>query len=148
MDVQKEFSSLNILWLALTVGPILAAAAMIIPSWPLQKQEDSIYDFILPLVFFSAIGFGYLMHQRRLGSAVSVKGLKEQFDHYRSGSIITLAPIEGANLFSVIFAFLGGNINNLLYLAIGLLAMLYFRPSAGKFLQEYELTPEDQALLK
>ena len=145
MDVQQEFKSLNIIWLALTIGPILMAGALIIPSLPLEQPEDGVFDFILPLVFFSAIGIGYLMHQRRLGTAISVKGLQEQFNHYRTGSIISLALIEGANIVTVLFTFLGGNLNNLLYLAIGLLAMLYFRPNMIKFQQEYELTPEDDA---
>ena len=97
---------------------------------------------VLALVFLlSAIAVAYLMDSQRKTQGAILQGLWEKAEHYRQTSTIRLILVEAANIFAIILSMKEHNLTYLLYLVLGMLIFLRFRPSAEKFIRHYQLSP-------
>lgn len=102
---------------------------------------------VLALVFLlSAIAVAYLLDSQRKAQGAILQGLWEKAEHYRQTSTIRLFMVEAANIFAIVVAMRENNLTYLLYLVLGMLVFLRFRPTAEKFIRQYQLnsTEADQ----
>ncbi|HKK79304.1 MAG TPA: hypothetical protein VJ933_06725, partial [Phaeodactylibacter sp.] len=87
------------------------------------------------IILLAAAGTAYALNQ-----VLSKRGRRMQFltskvQQYSITSIVRLAIVEGANLLILIITLLSGQVNSLLFFALGMLVFLYFRPSREDFVQ-------------
>lgn len=104
---------------------------------------------ILSLVFLlSAAAVAYLMDSQRKAQGAILQGLWEKAEHYRQSSIIRLMMVEIANVIAIVVAMREHNLIYLLYLVLGMLLFLHFRPTAEKFVHQYQLSPLEAEQVK
>lgn len=95
---------------------------------------------VLALVFLlSAIAVAYLLDSQRKAQGAILQGLWEKAEHYRQTSTIRLFMVEAANIFAIVVAMRENNLTYLLYIVLGMLVFLRFRPTAEKFIRQYQL---------
>ncbi|GEM_PF-1962101 len=96
---------------------------------------------ILSLVFLlSAAAVAYLMDSQRKAQGAIIQGLWDKAEHYRQSSIVRLVMVGIANSIAVFVAMRENNMWYLLYLVLGMLLFLYFRPTGEKFVRQYQLS--------
>lgn len=104
---------------------------------------------VLALVFLlSAALVAYLFDKQRATQGLILQGLMEKAEHYRQSSTIRLILLEAANIFAIIVAMKENNLTYLLYLVLGMLIFLYFRPTPQKFIKQYQLSPAETEQVK
>ncbi|HMO40807.1 MAG TPA: hypothetical protein PKC76_05775 [Saprospiraceae bacterium] len=104
---------------------------------------------ILVLVFLlSAVGVTYLMDSQRKAQGAIWQGLPEKAAHYRQTSLIRLLLLEAANVFAIVIALRESNQFYLVFVAIGLLLFLKFRPTTRHFIKSYQLSEAEIAQIR
>ncbi|MFN7118833.1 MAG: hypothetical protein ACK4TA_18685 [Saprospiraceae bacterium] len=99
---------------------------------------------VLALVFLlSAALVAYLFDKQRKMQGTILQDLMEKAEHYRQSSTIRLIMLEAANIFAIVVAMKENNLTYMLYLVLGMLIFLYFRPTPQKFIKQYQLSPAE-----
>lgn len=99
---------------------------------------------ILALVFLlSVIGVTFMMDRQRRAQGAIFQSLMAKVNHYRQTSIIRLVMIVAANLLAMVLVMRENNMVYFALVAIGLLFFLRFRPTSGKFIRSYQLSPAE-----
>ena len=74
--------------------------------------------------------------------------MPRKLTHYKVSVLLRSAIIEGVNLVAAIAALVSGNINLLLYFAVGMLLFLFYRPSRDNFSQRYNVSAGEIAQIQ
>jgi len=146
-----NLKKLHLLFVALAAGQVLFCGVVLylilverFAGVDMQARDQYLAPSILLL---AAAGTAYALNQ-----VLSRRGRRMQFlatkvQQYSITSIVRLAIVEGANLLILIITLLSGQINSLLFFALGMLVFLYFRPSQKDFVQLFELSAEEERQL-
>jgi len=146
-----NLKKLHLLFTALAVGQILFCGIVLylILMKDFKGVDMQARDIYLApsIILLAAAGTAYALNQ-----VLSKRGRRMQFltskvQQYSITSIVRLAIVEGANLLILIITLLSGQVNSLLFFALGMLVFLYFRPSREDFVQLFELSAEEQQQL-
>jgi hypothetical protein len=105
----------------------------------MQPEAISKTGMLAFVFLLSAIAVAYLMDSQRKVQGAIVQGLQEKAEHYRQTTTIRLWMVQIANIFAIIVAIRENNPTYLLYLVLGMLIFLRFRPTAEKFIRQYQL---------
>ncbi len=114
----------------------------------MSQQLISTHGILVLVFLLSAVGVAYLIDSQRKAQGAILQGLSEKAEHYRQTSIIRLALIEAANILAIIVAIKENNLMYLVFVAIGLLLFLKFRPTTKRFIKGYELSAVEIEQLK
>ncbi len=145
----KDFQAIRIVHGALCLGSLLF---FIIVYFVLGVEEAAlgqgddmkIFNYLVPVLIVSGLLLSRMMDRTRLGAFKFPGTLPDKFIDYRSRIILRSALIEGPILFAIVLLMLTGNKLNVLYIAIGWLALLYVRPHMAEFIKDYQLTGQEQ----
>ena len=140
------FKEINITYLALLLGQVAIGGIvtfLIFNGNPVDGEGTAPYPLgtIVPALTFAGLGVAYFLdNQRKTQAATFNFDLPRKLNHYKISVLLRSAIIEGVNLVAAIAALVSGNINLLLYFAVGMLVFLYYRPSRDNFLQRYKVS--------
>lgn len=141
----KRFKSLNILFLAFLAGQVIMSA--IFSYLVLQEKQntsDALFGMFVPFVIVAAVGLSYFIYNKRKVEGADLDDGEEKINHYFQTSILRMALLEGPILMILTFMFLDGDLNYLIYVGIGIVAFIYFRPGQPQFISDYEVSMEEQ----
>lgn len=142
---------LHTLFVALAFGQILFCSVVLylifIKDFTGVKMEARDLYLAPSILLLAAAGTAYALNQvlSRRGRDLQYLGPKTQ--QYSITSIVRMAIVEGANLLILIITLLSGQVNSLLFFALGMLVFIYFRPSREDFVRSFELSAEEEGQL-
>jgi hypothetical protein len=99
------------------------------------------------ILLLGAAGTAFALNQVLTRRGQRLNYLAPKLQQYAIASLVRLAIVEGGNLLILIITLLSGNLNSLLFFALGMLVFLYFRPSRENFIMSFELSAEEQRQL-
>ena len=150
MKQPTTFKSIYTLFSVLLVGQVFLAVviAFLIP----ELEIDNVLRFTQRsmIVLATLVGAGlasFLVYRRRIKQGASLTGLPVKLEHYRASNIIRWAILEGVNLLIIVIAFLESYPRMLWFLAPGLAIFLRTSPSKEGFINDYQLTAQEQSEL-
>jgi hypothetical protein len=146
-----NLKKLHTLFIALVAGQILFCGVVLylILVEDFAGVEMQVRDqYLAPsILLVAAAGTAYALNQVLSRRGRRLQFLATKVQQYSIASIVRLAIIEGANLLILIITLLSGQVNSLLFFALGMLVFLYFRPSLEDFVQSFELSAEEEGQL-
>jgi hypothetical protein len=135
------FSTLNIIFLGLFSGQIIyfAVALFLIQSGNMQGIEgfETVFMFITLVVVFFSIFASKMIYSKLVNAFDKSKPIEERLNSYRTGNIVKLALIEGANIFTISIMIITADY---LYAAFFALLITFFwlnKPGEEKFRMDY-----------
>lgn len=135
------FSTLNIIFFGLLSGQLIyfAIGLFLIQSGNMQGIEgiETIFMFITPVVVFTSIFASKLIYNKQAEAFDKNRSLDEKLTSYRTGCIVQLALIEGANIFTISIMIITADY---LYAAFFSLLIAFFwlnKPGEEKFKADY-----------
>ncbi len=150
--MKKDFQSLQIIHASLCVGALLFFLVVYFVLGTEEAaaagSEEMVFKYLPPVLIFSGIILARFMDRTKLGAFKFPAEMTDKFVDYRTRIILRSALTEGPVLFVVVALLLTGDNFNILYFAIGWLAMLYFRPYVAEFSRDYHLSGQEQQELR
>jgi hypothetical protein len=154
-NISPDIKAISILHAAMVLGVLVFAGISIFlinlngPFATDIGELNKYLPIIIGILAFGGLVSSHLIYRKRINQAVaSSLPLSEKVMAYRSALLLYLALSEGAALFCVIAFMLTGN-----YWIIGIAGLLVInmiikRPSSGKFIDEMQLSSQEQMNLK
>ena len=144
MSLSEKFKPNIILWLALLAGQLMIAVififivgnkegGMTIP----YKGFAGLMPSICLAVTASATILSNFLYKRKQANIPLTASLDDKLTHYRESFVLRAAPLEAANLLSLIFMFLENNLAYFTIVIVGVLLFLQTRPDEGEFRRGY-----------
>lgn len=148
----NTFKQIRIIFFALIAGQIfyMTLALFIAGNDLISASLDynSLFGFIIPVIIIILVISSKLLYRRLLSQQPRETSLDEKIKSYRTLNIIKFALLEGANFISITFYMLTGDF---LYIGMSIIVLalnfIYF-PGMEKFIEDFELTPEDMEKLQ
>lgn len=148
----NTFKQIRIIFFALIAGQIfyMTLALFIAGNDLISASLDynSLFGFIIPVFIIILVISSKLLYRRLLSQQPRETSLDEKIKTYRTLNIIKFALLEGANFISITFYMLTGDF---LYIGMSIIVLalnfIYF-PGMEKFIEDFELTPEDMEKLQ
>ncbi len=153
--MKEHFKNLNLMYAGLLIGQVLFFLIILYVVWgsigssgvvPLDYNTQLVLAAAgLVAVFFGAKAIGNLFRNQALTKKQDVH---EKLNTYRKSLILRWVLAEGVNIMILIIALLEQNQSLLLFFGLGILVFLSFKPSPIAFAQAYNLSMEDEQLLR
>lgn len=147
-----SLSKLHNIFIALAIGQILfcIATVYLVLGEGFKGLEFSSRSLMFSpaIVLLVAAGTAYALNQLLIRRGKRLKYLVTKVQQYAISGIVRLAIVEGGNILILLLALLSGNLNLLLYFALGMLVFLYFKPSLADFAASFDLSEEEKARLE
>ncbi len=144
-----SFAPIKIVVNSLIAGQLLFASAVlfILKDSLVFYKEGDMFLYIVPVFLLIAIIFSFSIDKLFSYHAEPGTSLKDKLASYYSNSIVKLAPLEAAGIFSIVAMLLNESYIYLTFLIIALLVFLMIRPTKEKFVQKYKLDRDEQKQL-
>lgn len=146
-DKQNFFTTLNIIFMALTIGQLIffGVTFFIASQGSIQKNLDldSILLYLSPAYSISMIFLSKFLYNKNSLSVDKTLDVKSKFMRYRTASIVNWAMLESANLFSLVSFLITGNYLHLLIFAGVFAGFILNRPSKEKFITDYNVNSDE-----
>ena len=136
------FSTMNIIFLGLLSGQIIyfSIGLFLVQSGNMAGIEGvgTVFMFITPVVVFFSIFASKMIYSRLVNAFDKSRSIEEKLNSYRTSSIVKLAIIEGANIFTISILIIT---SDYLYTAFFALLITFFwlnKPGEEKFRMDYD----------
>ena len=145
---QSSLKSLNIIHLGITIGTILVVGIFytiknqsgeIIQS----TQGMNVFEYLVPIFGIASFAIAYYLGKRKLKKLDSDSDLMSKLTAYRSHSLFIWAALEGSAFFAAIAFYLTGRTNLILYGAMLVVLLIYFRPQKTRISEDLNLNGEE-----
>lgn len=147
LNFKYHFQQINIIFLSLLAAQVIyfVIVYFLISTGNLitNAEFDIILMFIIPVIVLSGILAAKYIYTKIISDFDKNLSIDRKIISYRNASIIRLALIEGANIFTITAMFITGNYLYSAYFIILIVFYVMFRPSKEKFVVEYEVSGED-----
>ncbi len=141
-----DWKNINILYFAIIAGQLLFALVVVFMIYsgsvePDSGEEGGFFGMLVPIVTFSTAVAAYWLNKNQLQKAAqrTYEGVKPALTTYRQAVIFRNVLLEGGNLLALIATLVTGNLNYLLYFAIGIAISVFFRPKQEEFASYFRM---------
>lgn len=146
---KKFMTTISLIHLALMSGALFFGLIMYtsITDWDFTTPHpEDVFLFIVPLAALGGIYLGHLLFQKQVRLAATQTTLRGKITGYQTAFLIRMALAEGPAFLAIIAA---TNTNNLLYLCIGgvlVVYMLLLKPNKERIAGElaFNMTQKSQ----
>jgi len=147
-----SLSKLHTVFLALAIGQILFCMVTVymVLGEGFRGVDFSRGGLLFPpaVILLVAAGTAYALNRLLIKRGKRLKYLVTKLQQYAISGIVRLAIVEGGNILILLLALLSGNLNLLIYFAVGMLVFLYFKPGLHDFASSFDLSEEEKAQLQ
>ncbi len=153
MDIEKSklsetfFASLNIIFFALFAGQTIyfIVGLFLIQSGDISVMPElnTVFLFVTPVVILFAILASKIIYIKLVGNFDKSSSFENKMISYRKNSIIKLALLEGANVFSISIMIITANYFYASFFVILITLFFFNRPTKEKFIIDYEVTADE-----
>ncbi len=141
------FTSLNIIFFALFAGQTIffIVGLFLIQSGNITVNPtlDTVFMFVTPVVILSAILVSKFIYAKLVGNFDKSSLLENKMISFRTNSIIKLAILEGANIFSISIMIITANYFYAAFFVILITLFFFNRPTKEQFIMDYEITADE-----
>lgn len=150
---QQYFRILSILHLALTLGLVFAGVigTVLILSGAMSAngtELTGILSYAIPMVSVVGLFLSHLVYKNKLSELKEMIDLNIKMTSYRGVLILRFAIIETPAFFAFVAALLTGNLLFLVYVAMMILFMIYWRPTINSVSADLGLNPNHSAIIR
>ena len=147
LSIEKFFPTLNLIFIAFFSGQIiyLLIGLFIIQNGNMKGIPglNTIFMFITPVVILFSIFASKFIYSKQVASLDRSSSLESKLVSYRTGNIVKLALLEGANIFNVSVMIITANY---FFAALFIIIIGFFfvnKPTKEKFILEFEISAEE-----
>lgn len=144
---ENYFSTIKIIFFVLLAGQTIYffVGLLLIQS---GKMEDTgglntIFMFITPVVILSSILASKFIYTRQVAAVDKTSSLENKLASYRTSNLISLALLEGANIFNISVMIITASYFFAALCVIILALFVLNRPNKEKFIMDYEVSADD-----
>jgi hypothetical protein len=150
MEKKNTFFAFKLIHKAMLVGQIIATTIFLVLTitkmqTPSLGEQDRVFQLVALL--FTAVAFfvGNLLFKKKINAIKqnSELNLQQQFEQYKTASLIQWALLEAATLFNGIAYFLVGNYSFIALAAVLILLFAMLAPNKTKMAIQLGISPEE-----
>lgn len=145
--LKNFFQTLNIIFIALLSGQTIyfLIGLFMIRSGNFEGfgGSNTIFMFITPVVVLSSIVASKFIYAKQVTEFDKSLPIEIKMVSYRTASIIRLALLEGANIFTISFMIITSNYFFAALFVVVITLFFFNRPTKEKFIMEYEVSADD-----
>jgi len=141
-----SFQPIKMVTYAMLAGQIIFTAVVLLISKDnlVFYKEGDVFLYIVPAVLLGAITLSFNMDKFLPHEIKPDAALSDKLGAYQTSTLVKLAPLEGAGIFSIVAMLLNNSYIYLIFLAVAIAAFLMLLPAEEKFVRQYKLTSEER----
>ncbi len=148
LSIDKFFPTLNIIYIALFSGQLIyfLVGLLILQSsntGSMTTDLTNIFLFVTPIIVLSSILASRFLYSKHIASFDKSLSLESKLLSYRTGNIVKLALLEGANIFNISVMIITASYFFAALFIVIISLFLINRPSKEKFILDFEISADD-----
>jgi hypothetical protein len=145
----KTIKNLYLIYFALIFGQLAFMAVVLFLSSNTEAHANSLKTLktFVPVLSVTTVAISYILYNKRREQGAALVDLPKKISHYQVSNIIRWAFVELGNILVLVSILLTGAKFFLVFFALGMCVFIVYRPSVKGFVNDYNLSNNEERAL-